>query len=170
MKRGTALTLLMMLAVGLTACKPGSAPTGTEATGTVATPEEIGARISESDAPLTLVHIWATWCDPCREEFPEVLQAYRDTLDDGLSLLLVSADDPGDLKDVDRFLGENQSPVGSLVSTELDEGFIETFSTNWPGALPASFFYDAEGNLLAEWQGKRTYDDYIETINTLLKP
>lgn len=165
MIHGLTRGLILLAAVGLTgACKPGEAPSGT-----AATPSQIKDKIDQSQAPLTLVHLWATWCDPCREEFPEVLQAYRDKKDSGLSLLLVSADEPGDLEAVDQFLREHRSPEGSLVSTELDQDFIELFSTNWSGALPASFFYDADGTLLAEWEGMRSYEDYIATIDGLLK-
>ena len=154
-----------ILAVMMTACAP-SPPS----TGVVATPTEIQEAIRNSDAPLTLVHVWATWCGPCREEFPELLKACRSARERGLALKLVSADDPGNLEAVNTFLREHQSPEDSLVSTELSEEFVELFSTNWSGALPASFFFDANGQLVAEWEGKRSYDEYIQTIEQLLKP
>jgi hypothetical protein len=43
-------------------------------------------------------------------------------------------------------------------------------SPNWSGALPASFFYDSTGRLVAEWEGKRSYEDYMTTIEQLLNP
>lgn len=158
------VSLAMSFAL-LTGCKPAS-----PAVGTAGSPETIKKTIENANAPLTLVHVWATWCDPCREEFPEVLQVYRDTHDMGLDLQLVSADDPADMEAVNRFLQEQHSPVGSLVSTELSQDFIQLFSSNWSGALPASFFFDADGKLVAEWQGKRNYEEYYETITRLLKP
>ncbi len=153
-----------MLTACLAACSP-------PPTGTPATPQQIEESIRSATAPLTLVHVWATWCDPCRKEFPELLEAYRETRKSGLQLLLVSADNPNtDLDKVNQFLQEQQSPVGSLVSTELNQEFIEMFSTNWTGALPASFFFDANGTLVAEWQGKRSAQEYIDTITPLLSP
>jgi hypothetical protein len=166
MKHRLAQTLIAAILAGmLTACGP--AP---PSTGVVATPTEIKEAIRNSEAPLTLVHVWATWCDPCREEFPELLKAYRYAHEQGLALQLVSADDPDDLETVNAFLRTHQSPEDSLVSTELSEAFIELFSTNWSGALPASFFFDANGKLVAEWAGKRSYEEYIKTIEQLLKP
>jgi thiol-disulfide isomerase/thioredoxin len=166
MKHGLTQLLIPALLAGiLTGCSPSPASVGV-----VASPVQINQTIRNSDAALTLVHVWATWCDPCREEFPELLRAYREAHEQGLALLLISADDPADLKTVNDFLRQHQSPVNSLVSTELTEEFIELFSTNWSGALPASFFIDANGQLVAEWSGQRSYSEYLQTIDQLLKP
>jgi len=27
--------------------------------------------VQESDASVKMVNVWATWCQPCREEFPD---------------------------------------------------------------------------------------------------
>jgi thiol-disulfide isomerase/thioredoxin len=165
MKNSLVLLFIPVILAVLTACSA-----STSSTGVVATPKEIRAAISRPATPLTLVHVWATWCAPCREEFPELLKAYRNTRESGLALLLVSADDPDELDAVTAFLREHQSPENSLISTELSGEFVELFSTNWSGALPASFFYDETGKLVAEWAGKRSYDEYKETIEQLLKP
>ena len=166
MKNRRAQLLIAAIFAGMmAACGPAAPPTGV-----VATPSEIHEAVRHSEAPLTLVHVWATWCDPCREEFPELLRVYRHARERGLALLLISADDPANLESVNDFLRQQQSPVGSLVSTELNEEFIELFSTNWSGALPASFFFDANGTLVAEWAGMRSYEEYIQTIEPLLKP
>jgi thiol-disulfide isomerase/thioredoxin len=146
----------------LVACKPALPSV------TTASCIQIRQQINKDQAPLTLVHIWATWCGPCREEFPELVKIQQNFSRKGLHLILVSVDDPADSKKVEIFLVENRSPLGSLVSSRLDQTFIETFSTNWTGALPASFFY-ANGKLQAEWEGKRNYEQYAETIKSLLK-
>lgn len=157
--------MVALVAIAGAACRPVPPPIAT-----LSTPEETRQQILASDAPLTLVHLWATWCDPCREEFPEVLKTYETFKGQGFRLLLVSADNPEDVDTVNAFLLEHDSPVGSLVSTELSQEFMELFSTNWSGALPASFFIDDQGEIVAEWSGKRTFEEYAGTIGRLLKP
>lgn len=153
--------LVLLAAILLTGCSP-------KPQTTLATPTAIKQEIGNSDAPLLLVHAWATWCQPCLVEFPELVKVYNQFHPDGLELLLVSADDPGDLTVVQSFLAKHESPVGSLVTTKLDQNFIESLSPNWGGALPASFLY-ANGKLLAEWEGKRSYEHYATQIGQLLK-
>jgi len=154
--------VLLMVLSGLSACEKTPAPKALPAT-----PDAIRAEIESSEAPLTLVHAWATWCAPCREEFPELLKTYAEYRDQGLKLILVSADEPDDLASVEVFLTEQGSPIGSLVATELSQKFIETLSPKWAGSLPASFFY-ADGKRVAEWEGKRTFEEYKEVIETHL--
>ncbi len=157
--RVIAVLSLGISAVLLSACKPG-VPEATPAT-----PAEIASKI-QSSKKLTMVHIWATWCDPCRDEFPEVVHVMQNFPE--LDVILVSGDDPNDPAPVNEFLAQYESPVGSLVSTELNQAFIETFSPKWAGSLPATFFY-RDGKLVSEWEGKKTYEEYRETIETLLK-
>ncbi len=45
---------------------------------------------------LTLLNLWATWCGPCQEEFPELQQLHQDYEGKGLRILAVSVDLGGD--------------------------------------------------------------------------
>lgn len=149
----------------LPACKPTPEPIAIQST-----PQQTQQHFKSSKAALNLVHVWATWCQPCREEFPEILRVYDRYRTKGLKITLVSADDPEDLDTVTAFLREQDSTLDSLVSTKLDQEFIELFSPNWSGAMPASFFFDSTGKLVAEWEGKRNYEEYASTIERLMKP
>jgi thiol-disulfide isomerase/thioredoxin len=130
---------------------------------------QITQKIQSSTAPLLLVHIWATWCDPCREEFPELVKVQEAYASKSLTIILVSADDPGDPATVEYFLKEQRCPMNSLIAANLDQKFIESFSPTWSGALPSTFFFGPNGKLLVEWEGKKSYAHYAETIETLLR-
>ncbi len=53
------------------------------------------ARVGEGRQPLTLVNVWATWCGPCREEFPELAALHAAYASRGLRVLAVSIDEDG---------------------------------------------------------------------------
>src|SRR5881628_1030482 len=48
--------------------------------------------VREPGARAVLVNVWATWCQPCREEFPDLMRVARENRARGLRLVLVSAD------------------------------------------------------------------------------
>lgn len=49
---------------------------------------------SYSGSPV-LLNVWATWCDPCREEMPSMQQLHEAYRDRGLKIVAISVDDRG---------------------------------------------------------------------------
>src|SRR6201997_2536176 len=55
-----------------------------------------------------LVTFWATWCEPCRDEYPMLVELYKQYAPQGLAIFGVSLDDDADMNLVRRFLAKNQ--------------------------------------------------------------
>jgi len=102
----------------------------------------------ESQRPL-LVNFWATWCDPCRDEFPDLVKIDADYRGKGLDFIAISLDDLKDINtEVPKFLRvmKAQMPI-YLLNVPDPEVPIKAVDAQWSGALPATFLYDAKGNL-----------------------
>jgi thiol-disulfide isomerase/thioredoxin len=129
----------------------------------VPTPADLATILAAVRAPgarAVLVNLWATWCDPCREEMPDLIRFYRAHRAEGLRLVLVSADDPGSPKDVARFLVEaGATGAQAFIKTGDDMVFINGLDARWSGALPASFLYDGRGGERRFWPGRVTLPD-----------
>ena len=92
-----------------------------------------GARAPEIDLPTltggrvklsalrghpVLVTFWGTYCPPCREEFPELVQAYRKLDQRGLYVLGVNGrDQEFRTKDVQKFVDEFSVPFTIALDT-----------------------------------------------------
>ena len=63
---------------------------------TVRTLEGDTARVAPGE-PVTLLHVWATWCGPCEKEFPEIEALQKEFGPRGLRILAISVDE-GDRK------------------------------------------------------------------------
>jgi thiol-disulfide isomerase/thioredoxin len=110
-------------------------------------------RVRRPGARATLVNVWATWCGPCREEFPGLLKVARARAGDGLRLMLVSADFEDQEGAVRDFLAARAVTDTTYLKTGDDMTFVNTLSPKWSGALPATFIYDGGGRLVAFWEG-----------------
>jgi thiol-disulfide isomerase/thioredoxin len=119
----------------------------------------------------TLVNVWATWCEPCRDEMPGLIRLRQKYSDSDLSVILVSADD---IDKADSLVPRTLDTLGVDFQTYIDddstdEAFISGMNPAWSGALPASFLYDREGNLVDMMVGGKSYETFEKAILKILK-
>jgi cytochrome c biogenesis protein CcmG, thiol:disulfide interchange protein DsbE len=113
---------------------------------TVRTLEGDSARIAAGE-PVTLLHVWATWCGPCQKEFPEIEAIQREFGPRGLRIVAVSVDE-GDDDPVRAFAQDKgatfeigRDPDGSI--RRLYQGI----------GVPESYLISADGRLLVRQFG-----------------
>jgi len=116
-----------------------------------------------------LVNFWATWCEPCRDEYPMLNELAKQYVPQGLKVVGVSMDDDGDLILMRRFLARYK-PVfpnyRKMAGTE--EAFRQSIFPGWTGSLPATYFYDKDGKQVGHVFGEGKREAYEATIRTLL--
>ncbi|MGH9881843.1 MAG: TlpA family protein disulfide reductase [Pyrinomonadaceae bacterium] len=117
-----------------------------------------------------LVNFWATWCDPCREEFPDLVKIDRDYRRKGLDFAAISLDDKQELKTgVPRFLRQMRATMPAyLLSADDPEPAITFVDAQWSGALPATFLYDSRGNVAYKHFGRISPKDLRAAIEKVL--
>ena len=93
-----------------------------------------------------LVNLWASWCDPCREEAPELDRFARRYRDAGVVVLGVNVQDNDD--DALAFLREYDLRYPQLrsVGEERSDAFGST-------GVPENFLVDPRGRLALIWRG-----------------
>jgi thiol-disulfide isomerase/thioredoxin len=117
-----------------------------------------------------LVNVWATWCEPCREEMPDIARITRDPRARGVRLLLISADSQANSAAVSSYLANLKIAGPSYLKTGDDMEFIDGLDPTWDGTMPTSWLYDAEGNRAHVWNGKISYPELLRQIAALAKP
>ncbi|MDX6484347.1 MAG: hypothetical protein QOE95_2118 [Gaiellaceae bacterium] len=104
-----------------------------------------------------LVNFWATWCGPCREEFPDLVKIRRQYDAAKLDFILISLDDPSDIeKLVPEFLSEQRATAlpAYLLHANDSDAAINLVDTDWSGELPATFLYDRTGHVVFKHKGR----------------
>jgi thiol-disulfide isomerase/thioredoxin len=118
---------------------------------------------------FTLVNVWATWCEPCKIEMPELVQfaASHPTL---IQLVLVSADSADDLKSVSVFLNSLKIENPTYRLSEDPEVFAKQFAPQWSATLPVTFVFDSEGRQVTFWVGKINKSELEAKLKAHFKP
>lgn len=129
---------------------------------------DLMSEIDSREGEIVVVNFWATWCVPCRVEFPELVRFGQDFEEDGIDVVFVSVDFDSDVEAATEFLTDQEVPWTSFIKSGVDSEFIDAFHTEWSGALPATFVYDRKGNLRAFWEGMTTYEELSETVERIL--
>jgi len=107
---------------------------------------------------LVLLNFWATWCAPCREEMPAFSRWQRAYGAKGLQVVGISMDD--DEQSVRSFLAKR--PVAYPVvmgDATLGEHFGGVLG------LPLSYLIDANGRVVARFQGEAR----LPTLEAMVK-
>lgn len=102
-----------------------------------------------------LVNFWATWCDPCREEFPELVKINADYAGK-IDFVTISLDDLAEInRDVPKFLAEMKATMPAyLLKTEDEQTAISTISKDYAGGLPFTILFNGKGETVYSIQGK----------------
>ena len=116
-----------------------------------------------------VVNMWATWCEPCREEFPDLVRLHADFNGRGIKLVVISMDMASDLRQkVVPFLRSQGAGFPAFIkSAGDDDGFINAVDPKWSGALPATFVYDPSGRLVRGITGPTNYEELSKILEPL---
>ncbi len=104
-------------------------------------PDAFGERLAELEGTPVVVNKWASWCGPCRFEFP-FFQSQADERAGEVAFLGVDSDDTEEA--AETFLRELPLPYPSYLDPgqEIADEFLDNARE-----FPATGFYDSEGEL-----------------------
>lgn len=124
----------------------------------------------QSGSQAVLVNYWATWCKPCVDEFPMIVELDGKYSQEGLETYFVSVDFSDAKSQVRDFL-EKQGVKGlSFIKTEGgDNEFIDAISKKWTGAVPFTIVYGKHsGAIIDLWEGAESAERFDGAIRQAL--
>ena len=110
---------------------------------------------------VVIVNFWATWCPPCREEIPELLELKKE-FKDKMEIVGISEDDDPPAS-VIKFAHAKRMTYPIVMATpELIEAY------GGVPALPTSFLIDTQGRVVQKHSGLYPIEFYQREIRSLL--
>jgi len=115
-----------------------------------------------SEAKLTMVNMWATWCSPCVGELPELQRLSEDYAGQSFRIIGIidySCDDA----DV-RSLMDGDGITYTMIH------YADAFASLETGYVPTTYFVDGSGKIMGSANiGANDYEGWSELIDELLK-
>lgn len=127
--------------------------------------------VQKARGEVVFFHLYASWCGPCRHEFPDVVELGKRYRAQGLRMVTVSVDEQrGDLE---AFLRPYNANIvfPSYLMTGSEQEFaqgLKALGANFQGGIPYTAVYDRNGKLVMEWTGSRDLAFFERVILPLL--
>jgi thiol-disulfide isomerase/thioredoxin len=116
-----------------------------------------------------LVTFWATWCEPCRDEYPMLNELAKEYAPKGLRVIGVNFDQDGDLILMRRFIARYKPVFPNYRKKAGGEAeFEQAVMPGWNGSLPVSIFYAKDGRQIGHVLGASNRETYESAIRSLL--
>ena len=96
--------------------------------------------LSQLKGKVVLLDFWATWCGPCRESTPHLIQLYKTHRENGFELIGMSVD-KGDEKVVRNFVHSMDIPYPIVIAPEE---LVRNYRVT---GIPTTFLIDKEGKI-----------------------
>lgn len=125
--------------------------------------------VRQSKSPVTLVNFWASWCEPCKEEFPSLLKLRQELAARGLNVVFVSVDDPSDLATAEKFLNDQHVDFPTFYKGSHSLNLVGDIYPQWTGAVPATVLFGADLKILDAWEGDTSFKEMHERVDKHLK-
>lgn len=117
-----------------------------------------------------LVTFWATWCEPCRDEFPMLVELSEEYAPKGLSTFGVSLDNDADMHLVRHFLAQHHPDFPNYrqkMGIDVD-AFYQGVNPAWTGTMPETIFYGRDGRIVAHFIGEQPRENFEDAIRQIL--
>lgn len=119
---------------------------------------------------LRLINVWATWCVPCVQEFPNIVSISHRFANRDFEVITVSVDDPNDEAKVKQFLDRQHATVPNRVQRSLKaegrrtnnylysgagtDALMQALDPNAPGPVPYTVLIAPGGKILYRSAGE----------------
>jgi len=135
---------------------------------------------------VRLINVWATWCAPCVEEFPDLTAIARKFSRREFELITISLDQPNQMDRAKAFLGKHRAVMSEKLRKTVEaegrstnnylytgaslDDLANALDPDWPGPIPYSILVDQNGKVLYRKLGKIDPDTVRkEILDTLTR-
>ncbi len=112
--------------------------------------DETPFKLEDKKGKVILVNLWATWCGPCREEIPHLVELQDKYKDQGLEVIGLDVD-PESKEDIQAFASDMK--INYTIGWANEDLTVEIMKMNQMSGIPQSILINREGQLTGIFRG-----------------
>lgn len=126
--------------------------------------------VANSRGKALMVTFWATWCEPCRDEFPRIEELAKKYRSQGLTVIGVNLDEGSNANLARQFLTQAHADFPNFrVKQGIDfDNFYQGVRPDWQGTMPQTIFYGRDGHVARYLVGAHPPTAFEDAIRLIL--
>ncbi len=121
--------------------------------------------LSKYEGQIIIIDFWATWCDPCLQEFPEVKKLYRKFSNSDVQFIGISLDD--EIEDLKSFVQQKNVEWPQVFEGMRWRGMISKLYN--VRKIPVMYVLDQEGKVQYVGTSKKKITRIVTTLLAISK-
>ncbi len=124
-----------------------------------------GKAVSFKKAPkVVIINFWASWCTPCLEEFPSLVEMYTEFKDKSISVVGINTDENDQLKEIKKI--RSKYHLNFPIVADKNSDLVNKFMVD---AIPVSIVY-VNGKVVEVSQGSKDFnsEEFKEDLRSWL--
>lgn len=118
-------------------------------------PQAVKRVVYEPGANYRLINVWATWCVPCVEELPKLVEINRMYRGRNFQTITVSADErDNEAQALETLKKRRVSTANYLFDSDNRDELFDAIDPQWQGAVPYTIFVSPAGEVLYRKHGE----------------
>jgi thiol-disulfide isomerase/thioredoxin len=114
---------------------------------------------------VVVVDVWATYCVPCKKEFPNLVRLNRTEADKGLVCISVCVDPVAKKEAALKFLTDKGAAFTNFLLDESPDLWTKRWGID---SIPTVFVFDRDGRRAAKFTDNVTYAEVEPVVKRLL--
>ncbi|MGA2296971.1 MAG: TlpA disulfide reductase family protein [FCB group bacterium] len=121
---------------------------------------------------VVFLNFWGTWCPPCRREIPDIVEISKDLANKDFVVIGIACERPGsdlatNISNVKSFADAKGIPYQLFTTASDNRALSEAYGGIQ--AVPTTFIIDKQGKINETLVGMRSKDEFMQSINRVLK-
>ncbi|HJZ93738.1 MAG TPA: TlpA disulfide reductase family protein [Gemmataceae bacterium] len=111
--------------------------------------------VAEHKGKVVVIDVWATFCVPCKEKFPHMVELANKHAKDGVVFISLTVDEPEDKDKALDFLKKNKATFQNFILEDKDKSEKEGDAKLYHSLPPIVHVFDREGKKVKTYEGKK---------------